>query len=1586
MNNFNDELNNFRIHLPGGDEISIADEAAVLKLFESQNPDWSTAGHVTSIPIARVPRVFLQNSEMTKNFVDRYSSLQTGEFGEIDTYEKLLSLKNMNQVGGTLIFPNVDGNHFNSPEAKVEIDFVVIDSQKGVIVISVKNSTLVKKMNHVKDMEKHTKFIRLLRDFSQCNAPVPPVHGLICSLKSDVNVDKLQREGFWKLSDSHEKRFVFQPKDMINFLPAWERMLGEMPNLDQNQASNLSKLASKLAILNSMEGTLSFLHEKVESNAIQEIKLKKSEASKMIEEAVSMSAASQNLDVAEVSALMQQVPASSATSSCNQKNKKSYFLWTNDQLNVICQIIAELKQHKPTTKGCRILVAGPKGSGKTMLLLYVAELAKLVLAPDEKNMQPKIVVCDGRLGSTQILFEKLKKQLSNKNIFVYSELFGSETLLNYYDLVLVDEYVHNLGSGHISKFSRSQHVIIFTSDIATISPKTQLLPSFQILNLSCSLRSTVELASFAEDFRNMDTENQLMSVRSGHNYRGPEPTVKILDFDSTQDPEQTRFAEEASKYIKQVVLESRGLKSILAVPYVHAITLSRVLTQLANDKIYYEYKNPGDFYSKSRHLCEDEENPENNHSTSGNYPVVTFVTGNHVDGAEYGSVVVLLERSLPHFWHNFLFLNLFIAFTRATTKLVIVVNNVTEAPVVGCNLSLPSEENAPSFWHMVGPNFDPQYAYSWIRTDMSNLARKVVAILEKKFRSPYPIILFGTNPRIQGMIEIDPPIQSDPAANLSARKLKWLRLPNENTVVLLRNDNHLLYLGTSDFHQEFCALIFVICSENDFLKTVNLIERHRLLYFMHERQLGFSPIYLVTTFDIKRSALDTHKICKFLSKKGQTVEIFDNQLQETSQKLTKTASNHQQKKEKREGQHKHQFKFDKIPNSELFGKSSQKENTSDLTRSFDLLNIKYKNQLNCSKIEELCTMRMNLADLVGKLAYCHYLRSVEQNNLDEKNLSLAIDFFSKAQDLNPISMIEHFEHYKKCLNLLSKDAKILKKVDNQEKEARHILKVGTQKKKIEEAVIQDKIKGSPCYNLIKFKSDCMLLDKSEKCCHHSVFGAILAAYLARKKQVSLLMNPGVYEELWPVALGTLPRLQSLFLPCELDIVGNWTPEDKNSSNKWITKDPPIVIQNVIQNFPGHNYTFNLLAGTIYLTRVSVKNWQPFQTAAIYSGFNSVVHAKQCSFMSKCGAAISLHDDSEVTLEKCRFVDTYGAVLLTSGETIGKVFNVQAGESKLHISDSLINKTKVIGIELRANVSALIENCRIQNCSKRAISGIFGSSITIRDCFFEANSFKATVDDGAIYLHRCKTSILSSAIRHQPGHGIVAEYGQSIFNKVSISDCKSGAILVAGECSVSHCDFQHCRFGMVIGRTGVLRMSSNKITQCNAKFARLPGSKAPINMDTNLEETESTIQGSNEPWEIENYASMIFEKRAKIREELQKKRTELGDVLGVEQPFSLSCGFCTVDDYERRSQYILCPRCETTVFCSKTCLEKSEVVHKPDCDWTTDVLEKLREIKSSELGKQKRAESLQQSSRTTEKTESEKLVPGRRKNRRNAKKK
>ena len=92
-----------------------------------------------------------------------------------------------------------------------------------------------------------------------------------------------------------------------------------------------------------------------------------------------------------------------------------------------------------------------------------------------------------------------------------------------------------------------------------------------------------------------------------------------------------------------------------------------------------------------------------------------------------------------------------------------------------------------------------------------------------------------------------------------------------------------------------------------------------------------------------------------------------------------------------------------------------------------------------------------------------------------------------------------------------------------------------------------------------------------------------------------------------------------------------------------------------------------------------------------------------------------------------------------------------------------------------------------------------------------------------------------------------------------------------------------------------------------------GSKAPLDMDTNSEESDSTIQSTKSSGEFKRHVSLVLEKRAKVCEELQRKRTELGDVLGVEKPFQLPCGFCSLDDLCRRSQYILCKRYKTTLF-------------------------------------------------------------------------
>ena len=86
----------------------------------------------------------------------------------------------------------------------------------------------------------------------------------------------------------------------------------------------------------------------------------------------------------------------------------------------------------------------------------------------------------------------------------------------------------------------------------------------------------MELARFSEDFRKLDATNEKshLSLKVGHNYRGQEPIVIVVDPNPKTDLQQDLYAKEATYTIVNVLRESRGLKSVLVAPFVYSVTLT----------------------------------------------------------------------------------------------------------------------------------------------------------------------------------------------------------------------------------------------------------------------------------------------------------------------------------------------------------------------------------------------------------------------------------------------------------------------------------------------------------------------------------------------------------------------------------------------------------------------------------------------------------------------------------------------------------------------------------------------------------------------------------------------------------------------------------------------------------------------------------------------------------------------------------------------------------------------------------------------------------------------------------------------------
>eukprot|EP00794_Sanderia_malayensis_P011830 gene11831-13056_t len=210
MEEFHAELDRFDIHLPGDNVISFSKKDELEKFITCQYPKWKEKGKVTSIPEARIPKLFLYPDQMTRTFKNRYTSLHRGESGEIQVYKLFLETAKLGEHG-VLMFLNVDGNHFKSSIARVEIDIVVIHPLKGIFIVNIKNAK-IEPDKIANDVKKHGNFIDSLAKYGASKVTVP-IYSLVCSLKHDYDIDDVISQ----LGKDSNKCFNLQPTEMKDF-------------------------------------------------------------------------------------------------------------------------------------------------------------------------------------------------------------------------------------------------------------------------------------------------------------------------------------------------------------------------------------------------------------------------------------------------------------------------------------------------------------------------------------------------------------------------------------------------------------------------------------------------------------------------------------------------------------------------------------------------------------------------------------------------------------------------------------------------------------------------------------------------------------------------------------------------------------------------------------------------------------------------------------------------------------------------------------------------------------------------------------------------------------------------------------------------------------------------------------------------------------------------------------------------------------------------------------------------------------------------------------------------------------------------
>ena len=396
----------FRIQMPGsgGKTVSILDDEIMLNMVQKQYPDWKEKGKVTSVPVARIPSpsIFLHNLQLGKFLQKTFKGNQEGEWAEKELY-MLFMQGDFSGLPGFLVFPNFDGSQmFATKVAKVEIDQIVIHQTKGVFIFNVKNvggkSASSQKMK--KHIAKHRAFLRILTHLNDTvEGKEIPIHTVVCNFYSASSKFKELAE---ETNDMGDKTIVFNKNDLTaaNFSGKWNRTLETFRNIPESSLPKLDTLVARLIALSSIESSLALIHEQLASGFLQSVTKKEHLQSQI--QSCSRDAASTEA-IVELSKIK------------NLKGKEKYILWTKDQMQVISKVYEHLMGPE---KGLRLLVTGCKGSGKTMLLFFLAKLAQHLLQSRSQWTKGKIVVCGN--GIYPLLLDHLRRQFESTGIAVVS--------------------------------------------------------------------------------------------------------------------------------------------------------------------------------------------------------------------------------------------------------------------------------------------------------------------------------------------------------------------------------------------------------------------------------------------------------------------------------------------------------------------------------------------------------------------------------------------------------------------------------------------------------------------------------------------------------------------------------------------------------------------------------------------------------------------------------------------------------------------------------------------------------------------------------------------------------------------------------------------------------------------------------------------------------------------------------------------------------------------------------------------------------------------------------------------------------------
>ena len=336
-----------------------------------------------------------------------------------------------------MVFPNVNPQEvFKTESAQVEIDTVLAHPTKGFFVFNVKNQG--EKLTSQKieiENERHFNFMRMLLQYAQKKVDPIPIHSVICLLHDD---NKGKFDSIAKSDGEDNRTFILGKSELTvnSFAKQWNQNLAELSNFNLNDKHFFDVAVARLVALSSLESSAALIHEQLIFNDVQATNKSKSQFSENSSQFKDLDQDVQS--ILESTSKIKMAPTKNSrnfeseeqgqkvethqfddkkTDDSNETDKNSkrekqkgaakgnekvrFIIWTEEQLNIIAKVMKHLLN--PTENGyLRLVVTGCKGSGKTMLMVFLARVAVEVfkLSITDSHFQYEVSALPGLIHYT----------------------------------------------------------------------------------------------------------------------------------------------------------------------------------------------------------------------------------------------------------------------------------------------------------------------------------------------------------------------------------------------------------------------------------------------------------------------------------------------------------------------------------------------------------------------------------------------------------------------------------------------------------------------------------------------------------------------------------------------------------------------------------------------------------------------------------------------------------------------------------------------------------------------------------------------------------------------------------------------------------------------------------------------------------------------------------------------------------------------------------------------------------------------------------------------------------------------------------